>query len=91
MAQQLIEQRLAACANILPQVQSIYRWEGVLEEATEITLLIKTTRERYADLEAAILSMHPFQVPEIIVLPIEHGYKPYLDWIAFETKKDVDV
>jgi periplasmic divalent cation tolerance protein len=91
IARQLVEQSLAACVNILPQLQSIYRWEGVIEEACEVTLLIKTTQARYTELEASIKSMHPYQVPEIIAMPIVGGLPQYLDWIAQETKKDIDV
>lgn len=91
LAQQLVEQRLAACVNILPAVQSIYQWQGTVEQADEITLLIKTEQARYAQLEAAIKAMHPYHVPEIIALPIVAGLPAYLDWIANETKKDVDV
>lgn len=91
LAQQLVEQRLAACVNILPAVQSIYQWQGAVEQADEITLLIKTEQARYAQLEAAIKAMHPYHVPEIIALPIVAGLPAYLDWIANETKRDVDV
>jgi periplasmic divalent cation tolerance protein len=91
LARQLVEQRLAACVNILPAVQSVYRWQGALEQATEITLLIKTVRARYAELQAAIKAIHPYAVPEIIALPIVDGLPAYLDWMAQETKKDVNV
>jgi periplasmic divalent cation tolerance protein len=91
LAQQLVEQRLAACVNILPAVQSIYQWQGAVEQADEITLLIKTEQARYAQLEAAIKAMHPYHVPEIIALPIVAGLPAYLDWIANETKRDGDV
>lgn len=91
IAHRLVEQRLAACVNVLPQVRSIYQWQGALEEATEVTLLIKTTQARYADLEAAIKAAHPYQVPEIIAIPVVGGLPSYLDWIVQETKKDVNV
>lgn len=91
MARRLVKQNLAACVNRLPGVRSIYRWQGVVEEADEVTLFIKTTQKCYAELEAAIKALHPYQVPEIIVLPIVGGSQPYLDWIAHETKKDVNV
>lgn len=90
MAQQLVEQKLAACANILPAVQSVYQWQGAIEQTNEVTLLIKTVRARYEELEAAIKAMHPYDVPEIIALPIIAGLPAYLDWIAHETKKDVN-
>ena len=81
----LIEERLAACVNILPRVQSVYRWQGAVESATEIPLFIKSTATNYPALEAAIRNRHPYQVPEIIALPVERGLPAYLDWIASET------
>ncbi len=81
----LVEARLAACVNILPRVQSIYRWQGAVESATEIPLFIKSTATNYPALEAAIRDRHPYQLPEIIALPIERGLPAYLDWIATET------
>ncbi|MDB5761303.1 MAG: cutA [Herminiimonas sp.] len=90
LARHLVEQGLAACVNRLPGVQSIYRWQGEIEEASEVTLLIKTTKRRYAELEAAIKALHPYQVPEIIALSIVEGLPQYLDWITRETKKNVD-
>ncbi len=81
----LVEDRLAACVNILPRVQSVYRWQGAVESATEIPLFIKSTATNYPALEAAIRNRHPYQVPEIIALPVELGLPAYLDWIASET------
>jgi len=81
----LVEERLAACVNILPRVQSVYRWQGAVESATEIPLFIKSTATNYPALEAAIRNRHPYQVPEIIALPVERGVPAYLDWIASET------
>ena len=91
LARLLVDQQLAACVNCLPGVKSVYRWHGVVEEAEEVQLLIKTTRSRYAELEAAILAAHPYQLPEIIALPVVGGLPAYLDWITLETKKDVNV
>ena len=88
VARTLIESRLAACVNLLPAVQSMYRWQGQIEEATEITLLIKTTSQHYDRLQQAIVKLHPYDVPEIIASPIVAGYAPYLHWIATETAKD---
>ena len=81
----LVEQRLAACVNRLASVESVYRWRGRVERATEVPLLIKTTRERYGELEQAIRQMHPYDVPEIIALPIELGHAAYLRWISEQT------
>jgi len=81
----VVEARLAACVNILPRVQSIYRWQGAVESAVEVPLLIKTTTAAYPALEAAIRERHPYEVPEIIALPISAGLPAYLNWVAEET------
>ncbi|HXE37535.1 MAG TPA: divalent-cation tolerance protein CutA [Azonexus sp.] len=81
----VVEARLAACVNILPRVQSIYRWQGSVESATEIPLLIKTSAANYPALEQAITKLHPYEVPEIIALPIAQGLPAYLNWVAAET------
>jgi len=83
----VVEARLAACVNILPRVQSIYRWQGAIESATEIPLLIKSTAASYPALEQAIRALHPHEVPEIIALPIKRGLPAYLNWVAEETLK----
>jgi len=81
----IIEEQLAACVNILPRVQSIYRWQGSVESAAEIPLLIKATSHNYPALEARIKTLHPYEVPEIIALPIARGLPAYLNWVAAET------
>lgn len=91
IARSVVESRLAACVNVLPAVRSIYRWEGKIEDAAEVTLLIKSTQGRYADLEAAIRAAHPYDVPEIIAMSVAAGLPAYLNWVVSETKKDVDV
>ena len=85
MAQSLVADRLAACVNILAPCRSVYRWQGRIEDAPEIPLLIKTTAARYAALEAAIRAGHPYELPEIIAVPIAHGLPEYLNWVASET------
>lgn len=85
MARLLVEQRLAACVSVLPAAQSCYRWQGQVEEATEIPLLIKTTTARYAALEAAIRENHPYELPEIVAVPVVAGLPDYLSWVAAET------
>jgi periplasmic divalent cation tolerance protein len=91
LARQLVDRKLAACVNILSPVQSVYRWQGVVEQASEVTLLIKTVASRYAELESAIKAVHPYALPEIIALQIVAGLPAYLDWITAETQKDVNV
>lgn len=81
LANQIIDQSLAACVNILPPMQSIYSWKGVRQRATENQLLIKTTQKRYADLESFIMDNHPYELPEIIAMPLEAGLPAYLNWI----------
>lgn len=88
IARALVAGKLAACVNILAPCRSIYRWQGEVETAAEVPLLIKTRAERYADLEAAICERHPYDVPEIIALPIERGLPSYLSWIASETAEE---
>jgi len=80
----LVEERLAACVSILPRIQSIYRWQGAVESATEIPLFIKSTAANYPALEAAIRDRHPYKVPEIIALAVERGLPAYLDWVTTE-------
>lgn len=82
LAEHLIEQHVAACVNVLAPCRSIYRWQGAMERAEEVPLLIKTTRERYADLEAVIRARHPYELPEIVAVPVVAGLTAYLDWIA---------
>ena len=86
LAHALIESRLAACINILSPCTSVYRWQGKTEDAEEFPVLIKTSRERYAALEAAIREAHPYELPEIIAVPLAAGLPAYLDWVDSETK-----
>ena len=86
LAHALIEKRLAACVNVLSPCRSVYRWQGKTEDAEEFTVLIKTTRERYAALEAAIRARHPYELPEIIAVPLAGGLPAYLEWVDSETK-----
>ena len=83
----VVEAQLAACVNILPRVQSIYRWQGAVESATEIPLFIKSTAANYPALEKLIVRLHPYETPEIIALPITQGLPAYLNWVAAETLK----
>jgi periplasmic divalent cation tolerance protein len=82
IAHLLVEQRLAACVNLVPAVQSVYRWQGAVETASEILLVIKTVASRLDTLEKTILANHSYQVPEFLALPIHSGSRPYLDWLS---------
>lgn len=86
IARALVENRLAACVNQLPPVTSTYRWQGAIESAVEVTLLIKCTRDRYPAVEEAIRQMHPYQVPEIVAVPVVAGVASYLRWVDDETQ-----
>jgi periplasmic divalent cation tolerance protein len=81
LAAKLIEERLAACVNILAPCRSVYCWEGKIEVGVEVPLIIKTTRRQYPELEARIQSLHPYQVPEIIACDIDCGLPAYLTWV----------
>lgn len=85
IAETVVGERLAACVNIVPGLTSIYRWEGRIQHDAEWLLLIKTRQAVYSRLEARIRALHPYQVPEIIALPIQTGSAAYLDWIADNT------
>jgi len=85
LARALVEERLAACGNVLPGLRSIYRWEGEVREEGEALLLLKTTRARFAALRDRILALHPYEVPEVLALPVEAGAERYLGWVGAET------
>ena len=86
LADLLVEKRLAACVNILAPCRSVYRWEGAVQHDEEHPMLIKTTAERYPEMEKALRAGHPYELPEIIAVPVEHGLPAYLEWVAAETK-----
>jgi periplasmic divalent cation tolerance protein len=86
IARHLVEHQLAACVNILPRIQSIYRWQGKVEEAQEWLLLIKTTAEKFAAVSAAIRKLHSYELPECIAIPIEDGSPECIEWIAQSTE-----
>jgi periplasmic divalent cation tolerance protein len=85
LAGRLVEKREAACVNILAPCISIYHWQGKTESAQEVPLLIKTTEERYAALEQTIRALHPYELPEIIHVPVTGGLPDYLNWVSEET------
>jgi periplasmic divalent cation tolerance protein len=86
IADLLVEKRLAACVNILAPCRSVYRWKGAVQHDEEHPLLIKTTAERYPALEQALRAAHPYELPEIIAVPVERGLPGYLDWVSAETR-----
>lgn len=85
LAKQLVERRLAACVNVLPGCTSVYRWKGEVEQADEVPVLIKARAGRYPELEAAIRSLHPYELPEILAVPVARGLPEYLEWVSEET------
>jgi len=85
LAQTLVDLRVAACVNVLAPCRSVYRWRGKVHDTTEVPVLIKTTEACYAALEAAIQTAHPYELPEIIAVPINKGLPDYLAWLATET------
>ncbi|MEZ0395961.1 MAG: divalent-cation tolerance protein CutA [Anaerolineales bacterium] len=86
IARALVEKRLAACVNLLPGIASIYRWEGQVQEENEVLLICKTRRPCLTALQQEVQAMHPYQVPEIIALPLVGGLDAYLNWVAESTQ-----
>ncbi len=84
LARRLVEERLAACVNILPGVRSIYRWRDKVEDAAEFVLVIKSRREAFAKLREAIAQLHSYEIPEVIALPVVDGSEAYLQWLDRE-------
>jgi periplasmic divalent cation tolerance protein len=87
IASHLVDHRLAACVSTSAQVSSTYLWQGKRETSSEVLLLIKSTQQRYPELEQAILGLHPYELPEIIAVPVERGLPGYLHWIDQCTKR----
>jgi periplasmic divalent cation tolerance protein len=86
IAHSLLEERLAACVNLLPQVRSLYRWNGAVQDDREQLLIIKTQRDRYEALEQRVRALHPYEVCEVLALDVSAGSAPYLDWVLQETR-----
>jgi periplasmic divalent cation tolerance protein len=82
IARVLVDDQLAACVNLITGVRSIYRWQGAVADAAEVLAIIKTTAERYPALSARLAELHPYEVPEIIALPLAEGHPPYLAWLV---------
>ena len=85
IARTVVEERLAACGTVLPGVRSIYRWDGKVQDEPEVLLVLKTQRRHFPALRDRILALHPYEIPEVIALPVEAGSDAYLDWIAKST------
>ncbi|HEX9580745.1 MAG TPA: divalent-cation tolerance protein CutA [Gemmatimonadales bacterium] len=88
MVRALVKQRVIACGTVLLPGVSIYRWAGAVTEAEEVIVLMKTRRDRWSALEASIRTLHPYDVPELVALPVEAGLPAYLDWLTAETQED---
>ena len=89
LARTLVEDKLAACVNLIPQVTAIYEWQGRLEESSEVLLLIKTTKHNYLAVESALRAQHPYELPEILAVPVDQGLPGYLDWVERCTNTDI--
>ncbi|MES2106410.1 MAG: divalent-cation tolerance protein CutA [Pseudomonadota bacterium] len=85
IAEQILQKKCAACVNVMPEMLSFYNWNGRQATSTEIALLIKSTQTRYAELQALIQRLHPYEVPEIIAIPVADGLPAYLQWVIKET------
>jgi len=88
LARTLVDERLAACVNVLPGMRSVYRWQGDIEQANEVLLLAKTTADRYPALQARIVALHPHELPEVLAVEPASGLPAYLAWVAAETRED---
>ncbi|GGC80581.1 divalent-cation tolerance protein CutA [Undibacterium terreum] len=85
LAEEILKNNYAACVNVMPEMRSFYNWNGRQETSTEFALLIKSTQTRYAELQALIENLHPYEVPEIIAIPVAAGLPAYLQWVLKET------
>ncbi|HEX6004008.1 MAG TPA: divalent-cation tolerance protein CutA [Burkholderiales bacterium] len=85
LARELVERRLAACVNVLGEISSVYRWQGRVATETEVPLLIKTRRSLYERVEALIAALHPYELPEVVAVPVVRGLAAYLEWVVAET------
>lgn len=82
LVRRLVEERVVACGNILPGLRSIFRWQGAVEDEREVLVVLKTTVAGAERLIRRVPELHPYDVPEVLVLPVEAGHRPYLEWIA---------
>ncbi|MDX1556737.1 MAG: divalent-cation tolerance protein CutA [Xanthomonadales bacterium] len=86
LARELVETRLAACVNIVPEIRSVFRWQGEVQSEAEALMVVKTTAGRYPALEAWLLDNHPYDVPEVLALPVENALAAYGQWVAAEVE-----
>ena len=86
IAQTLVDERLAACVNVLPGLRSVYRWQGAVERTDEVLLLVKTGRERLEALTARVNALHPYELPELVAVEVAGGLGAYLDWVSEQTR-----
>lgn len=84
IARTLVEEQLIACANLVPRVRSIYRWQGQVHDEAEVLMVMKTRAERFEALRARVQALHPYSVPEVLRLDVGAGHQPYLDWVLAE-------
>ena len=82
LAEMLVEKRLAACVQILPEIQSVYRWQGRIERQREVLLIAKTARSKFEELEKEVRALHSYETPEIVALALDVGSSPYLEWLG---------
>lgn len=85
LVRKLVDERLVACGTVLPRATSVYRWQGKVTEEGEVVVLLKTAKARWDALKAAVEAHHPYEVPELLALPVVAGLERYLDWVASET------
>ncbi|MGH8441638.1 MAG: divalent-cation tolerance protein CutA [Nevskiaceae bacterium] len=81
IASALVEERVAACVNLVPSLHSVYRWKGEVHHEDEALLLVKTTKDRFEALKQAVLKHHPYELPEVIAFTVDRGHTPYLEWV----------
>lgn len=86
LARALVDARVAACVNVVPGLQSVYRWKGAVQADAEALLLIKTAAHRFDALKQAVLKHHPYELPEVVALPVAAGHAPYLEWVLESTQ-----
>ena len=85
LARRVVQEKLAACGNVIPGLTSVYRWDGKVQEDSEALVVFKTTKPALSDLQRRVIELHPYEVPEFLALPVTEGHDPYLRWVVGET------